>query len=161
MRNIVLTALMAASALSAAVVPATASAQSRGEVRESYRDLQEERRDLRRAYRNGDRRDIREERRDVARAEREYSKDLRDYRRSHRNAYKRGKWNAPFRYHQWDRGAHMGRTYYSSRYYLNDPWRYRLPKTHRYERWVRHYDDVLLVDVRNGRVITAYHNFFF
>lgn len=161
MQRIILSAFMAATALSATAIPATASAQSRGEVRDSYRDLQEERRDLRRAYRDGDRRDIREERRDVHRAEREYEKDLRDYRRSHRDVYKRGRWEAPFRYHKWNRGAHIARHYYPSRYYINDPWRYRLPRTHPHHRWVRHYDDVLLINIRTGRVLDVHYGFFF
>ena len=160
MRTLLLSTLVAATALPVAAMPASAFAQSRGEVRESYRDLQEERRDLNRAYRYGDRRDVRKQQRDVRRAEREYSKDLRDYRRSHRNVYRRGHWEAPFRYQSWNRGAKMGRDYYGSRYYLSDPHRYRLPPARGNLRWVRHYDDVLLVNVVTGRVMSVHRNFF-
>ncbi|MCB2014126.1 MAG: RcnB family protein [Sphingobium sp.] len=160
MRKIITAALIAATAIPVAAMPEIASAQSRREVRESYRDLKEERRDLRRAYRYGDRRDIKRERRDVRRAEKEYSRDLHDYRRSHRNVYRRGHWDAPFRYKSWNRGSRIDRHYYHSRYYVNDPWRYRLPRTRSHYRWVRHYDDVLLINIRNGRVVDVLHNFF-
>lgn len=161
MRKIIVTALLAATAVSGIAAPVAASAQSWGEVRDSRQDVREERRELRDAYRYGDRREIREERRDVARAEREYAKDLRDYRRTHPRVYARGHWNAPFRYHRWERGHHIGRHYYGPHYVLNDPWRYRLPRPGRNQIWVRHYDDVLLVNARTGRIIDVYYNFFF
>ena len=44
---------------------------------------------------------------------------------------------------------------------MNDPWRYRLPAAPGYARGVRNYDDVLLIDLRSGRVINAYYSFFF
>ncbi len=161
MRKIIVTALLAATAVSGIAAPVAASAQSWGEVRDSRRDVREERRELREAYRDGDRREIREERRDVARAEREYSKDLRDYRRAHPRVYARGHWNAPFRYHRWERGAGIAPGYYRARYAINDPWRYRLPRPARNQVWVRHYDDVLLVNTRTGRIVDVYYNFFF
>jgi len=161
MNKMLLTVLMAATAIPSVALPTAASAQSRGEVRESQRDLREERRELRDAYRYGDRRDIREERRDVARAEREYSRDLRDYRRSHPRVYARGNWRAPFRHRDWQRGAYIDRSYYARPYMIADPWRYRLPRPSSHQRWIRHYDDVLLVNTRSGRVIDVYYNFFF
>ncbi|MGD9810809.1 MAG: RcnB family protein [Sphingobium sp.] len=160
MKKIILASLMAATAITGAAIPATASAQSAREVHDSRRDLREERRELQQAYRYGDRRDVREEHRDVRKAEREYAKDLRDYRRAHRNVYQRGNWQAPFRYHRWEVGNRMNRGYYGSRYIINDPWRYRLPRATGHLRWIRHYDDVLLVNLYSGQVITAYHNFF-
>lgn len=160
MKKIIMASLMAATVVSGAAVPATASAQSAREVRDSRQDLREERRELRDAYRYGDSRDIRRERRDVARAEREYAEDLRDYRRAHRDTYRRGHWEAPFRYHRWERGSYVRPGYYSARYTIDDPWRYRLPRADRHMRWVRNYDDVLLINMRTGRVVTVYHNFF-
>lgn len=160
MRKMIMTALIAATALPIAALPTVASAQSRGEVRDSYRDLQEERRELNRAYRYGDRRDIRDERKDVRRAEKEYAKDLRDYRRSHSKVYARGHWNAPFRYRAWHDGARIAPAYYGSRYVIADPWHYRLPRASGKYRYVRHYDDVLLVNIRSGRVVKVYRNFF-
>ena len=43
---------------------------------------------------------------------------------------------------------------------IADPWRYRLPPARGYQRWVRHYDDVLLVDVRRGVVIQVIRGFY-
>lgn len=180
MRKLILSAAMAATALTGITLPATASAQNghdrreerrddrredrredRRDVREAHRDVHEERGELREARREGDRGDIREERRDVARAEHRYSRELRDYRRDNPRVYARGDWRAPYGYRHWNRGAYIDRGYYAPRYYINDPWRYRLPRPVSYARWVRHYDDMLLVDIRNGRVIDVYYSFFF
>lgn len=155
MRKIMIMALMAAT-----VLPSAAMAQSRGELRRDRQEIREEQRELRDAQRYGDRRDIREERRDVREARREYREDWRDYRRSHRNVYARGNWRAPFRYNQFNTGARLRPAYYSSRYYIAEPGRYRLPNAGGNLRYVRHYDDVLLVNVRNGRVLNVYRNFF-
>lgn len=164
MRNFLATALIAATALPLAAIPTTASAQSRAEVRDSYRDLKEERRDLKRAYRYGDKRDIKRERRDVRRAKKEYARDLKDYRkaqkRRHHYAYKyqRSNWRAPFAYHSWDRGARINPRYYHARYTISD--HYRMPRASRNMRWVRHYDDALLINIRTGRVIDVQRNYF-
>ncbi|MGK2908193.1 MAG: RcnB family protein [Sphingobium sp.] len=156
MRKFIILALLAATA-----IPATASAQSAGEVRRSQRDLREEQRDLRDAQRYGSRRDVREERRDVRDARREVREDWRDYRQSHRETYARGNFRAPFRQQQWRPGARISPNYYGARYYINDPYRYRLPRAGgRDLRYVRHYDDVLLVNTRTGRVVQVYNRFF-
>ncbi|MDX3910273.1 MAG: RcnB family protein [Sphingobium sp.] len=167
MRKFIILALMAATA-----IPASVSAQSAGEVRRSQRDLREEQRELRDAQRYGSPRDVREERRDVRDARREVREDRRDYRQerredwrdyrqSHRGDYARGNWRAPFRYQQWRPGARISSNFYGPRYYINDPYRYRLPRAGgRDLRYVRHYDDVLLVNVRTGRVVQVYNRFF-
>jgi Ni/Co efflux regulator RcnB len=155
MRKFIIAGLLAAT-----VVPTVASAQSYGEARRSEQRLREEQRDLRQAQRYGDRRDIREERRDVRDARREANQDWRDYRRSHRDVYRGGNWRAPFRYSQWNVGAQLRPSYYSSRYYITDPYRYRLRAPGRDLRWVRHYNDVLLVNVRTGRVMEVNRGFF-
>ena len=51
-------------------------------------------------------------------------------------------------------------SYWGSRYWISDPWRYRLPPAGRYQRWVRHYDDVLLIDSRRGIVLRVLNNYF-
>ncbi len=160
MKKIILASLMAATAITGVAAPTAASAQSWREVRDSRRDVREERGELRDAYRHGDRRDVREERRDVVRAEREYSKDMRDFRRAHSDRFRRGHWEAPFRYQRWESGGYMRPNYYQSRYMIRDPWRYGLRSGPDHLVWVRHYDDVLLVNMKNGRIMTAYHNFF-
>lgn len=155
MRKFIILGLIAATAL-----PSMALAQSAREVRQSERRLDRERQDLRQAQRYGDRRDVREARRDVRDARHEVREDWRDYRRSHRDVYRGGNWRAPFRYTAWNRGQTLRPAYYSSRYYIADPYRYRLPAAGRDVRWVRHYNDVLLVNTRNGRVMEVHRGFF-
>lgn len=170
MRKFIATALIAAVAMPV-MVPA-ASAQSQRDVRRERQDLREEQRELREARRYGDRRDVRREQRDVREERREYREALRDrdrrwgnddwrgWRERNRGIYARGGWRAPFRYQGFRTGVRIAPAYYGSRYYISDPWRYRLPPAGRYQRWVRHYDDVLLVDTRRGYVVRAIRNFF-
>jgi len=155
MRKIITLALLAATAF-----PAAAMAQSAGELRRDTRDVRQEQRELRDARRYGDRHDVREERRDLRDARQEYREDWRDYRKSHRTVYSRGNWRAPFRYQAWNSGARLRPTYYGPRYYIIDYPRYRLPAPGRNLRYIRHYDDVLLVNVRSGMVIRVYRGFF-
>jgi Ni/Co efflux regulator RcnB len=135
MRNLIMAGLMASSLL-----PAAAQAQwiDRGEARElnrDRRDIYEERRDLERAYRYGDRRDIRDAHEDYRDARREYREDYRDARRD------------------WGGGWYAKRDYYHPRYHVNDWNRYGYARPYGYQRWVRHGRDALLIDTRNGYVI--------
>lgn len=168
MRKLIIMGLMAATML-----PAAASAQSQREVRESRQDLREEQRELNRAYRYGDRGDIRREQRDVREARQELREDRfdrnrawgrndwRGYRNNNRALYARGNWNAPFRYNNFRAGVRIAPAFYGSRYFIADPWRYHLPPARGFNRWVRHYNDVLLVDTRRGVVLSVNRGFFF
>lgn len=159
--------------IAATMFPVAAQAQSQAEVRRDRQDLREERRELDRAYRRGDPQDIRREQRDVRDARRELREDVydrnrawgrydwRQYRDTNRALYARGTWRAPFRYTSFRVGRPIAPAYYSSRYVILDPWRYHLPPTRGYQRWVRHYNDVLLVDTRRGVVIDVYRGFYF
>jgi Ni/Co efflux regulator RcnB len=168
MRKLIIGGLIAASVLPAA---APAGAQSRAEIRRDRQELREERRELRDARRYGDARDIRRERRDVIEARRELREDIADrrawrrddwrsYRNHNRALYSRGHWRAPFGYRTFRPGVSIGVSYYSPNYYIADPYRYRLPGAGYGLRWVRHYDDALLVDVRRGRVVDVIRNFY-
>ncbi|MBB4640929.1 RcnB family protein [Rhizorhapis suberifaciens] len=154
MRKVIFVALMAAT-----VLPGMAAAQTR-ELSRDRQDIREEQRELRHAQRYGDRHDVREERRDVREAKREYRQDWREYRRDHRDTYARGNWRSPNRYRSFNPGVRIEQRYYGSRYVIADPWRYRLPPARGNMRYVRHYDDVLLVNMRTGRVVDVYRNFF-
>lgn len=166
MRNLITAALLAATAL----VPAAASAQSRGELRRDREEIREERRELRDAQRRGDWRDARDARGDLREARREYREDLRDrdfgrndwraYRDRNRGFYRGGAWQAPFRYNSFRPGYRVAAPFYSQRYWINDPYRFRLPRAFGNQRWVRHYDDVLLVDVRRGIVLDVIRGFY-
>lgn len=89
--------------------------------------------------------------------------DWRSYRERNRNFYRPGRYYSPYRDRNYSRlsiGFSLGSAYYGSRYWINDPWQYRLPAAYGSYRWVRYYDDVLLVDVRNGRVVDVIRDFF-
>ncbi|WP_199502647.1 RcnB family protein [Qipengyuania sp. YIM B01966] len=86
-----------------------------------------------------------------------------DYRRSNRSIFSIGRYYAPFGSYRYSRiglGFTLGSAYYGNRYWINDPWRYRLPEVYGPYRWVRYYDDVLLVDIYSGRVVDVIHDFF-
>lgn len=174
--------LVTAALLAAGLFPAAAQAQSDRELRHDRRDIAEQRADLRDAYRRGDRHDIRHERRDLRDARQEYREDLRDrrddyrrgdyrrdygrddwrvYRQRDRAAFSRGGYRAPFGYTAFRPGARIGQSYYGRGYVISDPYRYHLPRARGYQRWVRHYDDVLLVDTRRGVVVDAIRGFYF
>lgn len=171
MRKLIVAALLAAT-----LTPAAAQAQSDAELRRDRRDVREQRRELHRAERTGDRHDVREERADVRDARHEYREDVRDragdrdrawgrddwrgWRDRNPGFYGRGTWRAPFRYTAFRPGVRIGAPYYGSRYVVADPWRYHLPRTAYGQQWVRHYDDVVLVDTRRGRVIEVIRGFY-
>ncbi|QDK32389.1 hypothetical protein DM450_06240 [Sphingomonas sp. IC081] len=54
----------------------------------------------------------------------------------------------------------MSSMFYGSSYWLDDPWMYRLPPVYGPYRWVRYYDDVLLVDTYTGEVVDVIYDFF-
>ena len=160
MRKFILSALVAATA--ATGFTGIASAQT-NELRRDRQDVREERRDLRDAQRSGDRRDIRDERQDLRRAQNERREDWRDYRQSNRDVFRGPAYVGPrgYRYRPVPVGYRLQPTYYGSRYVIADPYRYRLPAAGGFNRWVRYGNDVLLVNVRTGRVVTVYDRFFF
>lgn len=148
MRKLILLSLIAAAAM-----PAAASAQSRNEIRRDRQHVQEERQDVRDARRFGDRHDVREERRDVRDARRELRQDRRDRRQV---AYA-----APYRNWSYSRvniGFQLRPSFYSSRYYVTDYSMRGLRHPGRFQKWVRYGDDLILVNVRTGRVIQVLRN---
>lgn len=148
--------------MAAVAAPSMAQAQSLHEARQSQREVREERQDLREAQRYGTRRDVREERRELRDARREARDDWRDYRRAHRDVYRRPAYAGPrgYAYRPVEPGHRFERHYYSSRYVISDPWRYRLPRTTGANRWVRYGNDVALVNIRTGRVHEVHQGFF-
>ena len=143
MRKLLLAALAAT-----VVVPSVATAQSAREVRHDRREV---RRDVARG-------DYREARRD----RRETREDWRDYRRTHRNVFTRPAftWPRGYSYRRLSVGATLDRLFWGPQYRLNYG-TYRLPYPGRNRAWVRYGNDALLINTRNGRVITVYNNFFY
>lgn len=89
--------------------------------------------------------------------------DWSGYRSTNRNVFRLGRYNSPYRnwnYRRLGIGFALQPLFYSSSYWINDPWSYRLPEAYGPYRWVRYYDDALLVDIRTGQVIDVIHSFF-
>jgi len=170
MRKLIITGLIAAVAMPATIVPA--AAQSRAELRRDRQEVRENQRDLDRAQRYGSRRDVRETREELREARQEYREDRRDHNRrwgnddwrgwrnQNRALYSRGNWRAPFRYQSFRTGGRIGTPFYAQRYWVSDPGRYHLPNAVGPQRWVRHYDDLLLVDTRRGNVLRVIRGFY-
>lgn len=155
--------LILATALAATVLPAAAMAQSYGEVRHDRRDVGRDRGDLRDDQFRGDRHDVRDARRDLRDDRQERREDWRDYRRGHPEIYRGPAYVGPhagWRYRPVAAGYRFEPGFYGQRYWI-DPVRYRLPPVGAYQRWVRYGNDVVLVNVRTGRVITVNNGFFF
>lgn len=162
MRKLMLAALAGAIVLPVLTTPAVAAPYPAGDRHDDRYDRRDDRRDDR-YDRRDDRRDDRYDRRDDRRDDRTYrwhDNDWSDYRRVNRNLYARGQWQAPFRYYGFRPGVRITPVYYGPRYVIADPWRYRLPPVAPYLRYVRHYNDVLVVDIRRGVVVRVYNNFY-
>ena len=88
--------------------------------------------------------------------------DWQNHRRHHRSIFHLGFYYDPFgwNYNAFEIGWRMWPSYYSSRYWINDPWYYRLPYAPPGTRWVRYYDDAILVDTWSGQVVDVIYNFF-
>ncbi|MDT0574723.1 RcnB family protein [Croceicoccus sp. F390] len=89
--------------------------------------------------------------------------DWQRYRQQNRHIYRPGRYYPPHRDYRYRRpfiGITIGSSFLHPRYALNDPWRYRLPPVSGAYRWIRYYDDVLLVNAYNGRVVDVVNDFF-
>jgi len=157
MKRVVLASLMVFIA-----VPTVASAQS-GELRHDRREIRQQQHDVNRAIRNGaSRSEVRKQRHDVREARREYRDDWRDYRRRNPAIYRGSHWVGPgnYRYRPVKVG-HRFRPEFYARHYWIDPYRYHLRPVSARQRWVRYGNDVLLIDIRTGRVLEVNRGFFF
>ncbi len=148
-----------AALLAAATLPSLAFAQTH-ELRRDREDIRQAERDLDRAGRYGQPHHVVEARDNLRVAKQEYRADWRDYRNRDRVLYNRGSWRAPFRYERFATGARLRPDYYDRRYTIADYRRYHLPVPRGDALWVRHYDDVILVSSRSGRVLDVIHGFF-
>lgn len=135
-----------------------------GRSADAYRD----RRDQSYAYRNGYNGGYNTASRDYRRWDRnDWRRDNRydwsNYRNQHRNLYRIGRYYSPYSNYSYNRlsiGFFLDRGFYGQNYWIDDPWQYRLPEVYGPYRWVRYYDDVLLVDIYSGEVVDVIHDFF-
>ncbi|MFN2100236.1 RcnB family protein [Altererythrobacter sp. MF3-039] len=89
--------------------------------------------------------------------------DWHGHRYSNRHIFRLGRYYSPYRHHRYSRisiGFYLDNLFFGSRYWISDPWRYRLPPVYGDYRWVRYYDDVLLVDTWSGEVVDVIYDFF-
>lgn len=90
--------------------------------------------------------------------------DWERYRYRHRHIYRMPRYYAPrgwdYGYSRFSIGIFLGAPLYARGYWIDDPWYYRLPPAYGYLRWVRYYDDALLVDIRDGYVVDVIYDFF-
>jgi len=90
--------------------------------------------------------------------------DWNGYRSRYGDRYRLGTYYAPrgwgYGYQRFSVGIFLNSLLYSNSYWLDDPYSYRLPPAYGTLRWVRYYDDALLVDIRDGYVVDVIHDFF-
>jgi Ni/Co efflux regulator RcnB len=93
---------------------------------------------------------------------RDHRYDWRNYRDRHRSLFRLSRYFDPYgyNYRRFSIGFNLGSSYYGSNYWLDDPWMYRLPPAYGPYRWVRYYDDALLVNIYTGQVADVLYNFF-
>ena len=142
MRNILVFGLLSAVAFSTA-----APAQSEREMRKDEQKIQVRELQVDHAQAREDRGDIKEAREDL--------RDARQELREDRHNQQRSRYVAPYR--SWSqstpaRGTWLRPKFYGRRYIISNPDHYRLGAVARGHRWIRYGDDVLLVNIRNGRV---------
>ena len=96
------------------------------------------------------------------RSDRRY--DWRGYRSSNRSIYRLPRYYAPsgwgYGYRRFGIGFFLDSMLYSSSYWINDPFYYRLPEVDGPYRWVRYYNDALLVDLYTGEVVDTIYDIF-
>lgn len=90
--------------------------------------------------------------------------DWRGYRQTNRNAYRLPRYYAPQGYDGGYRRFGIGFTLssilFGQDYWIDDPYNYRLPDAYGPYRWVRYYNDALLVDLETGEVVEVEYDIF-
>jgi len=129
--------------------------EDRQDRREDVRDAREDRQDRREDWRDSNGRWENSWRRDIR-------YDWRGYRTANRAIFG-WRYNGPrgYNYRRYGIGARLGRVFLGASYWLNDPSRYRLPRAYGNHRWIRYYNDAVLVDTRTGMIIDVEHDFFY
>ncbi len=93
--------------------------------------------------------------------------DWNRYRSSNRGLYQLPRYYAPYgstygyEYRRFGIGVTLTSGLFGQNYWLDNPYAYRLPPAYGPYRWVRYYDDALLVDIRTGYVVDAVYGIFY
>ncbi|NIJ29583.1 Ni/Co efflux regulator RcnB [Sphingomonas insulae] len=91
--------------------------------------------------------------------------DWNRYRQANRGAYRLPRYYAPSGwgqgYRRYSVGVSLSSILFNRNYWIEDPYSYRLPEAYGPYRWVRYYDDALLVDIRSGQVVDSVYGIFY
>lgn len=86
------------------------------------------------------------------------------WRAANRGAFHLPRYYAPYGwnrgYNRFSVGVILSSVLFAQNYWINDPWAYRLPEADGDLRWVRYYNDALLVDLYSGEVVDVIHDMF-
>jgi len=93
---------------------------------------------------------------------RDHRYDWHNWRKHHHSHFHLGFYTDPFGwdYFRYGIGWRLWPSYYRNSFWLNDPWQYRLPPAYGPYRWVRYFNDALLVNIYTGEVVDVEYNFF-
>jgi hypothetical protein len=86
------------------------------------------------------------------------------WRSQHREIYRAGRYRPPYGgwgYRSFGIGSAIDSIFYAQNYWIDNPDYYRLPPAYGPYRWVRYYNDALLIDIEDGEVVDAIPNFFY
>jgi len=85
------------------------------------------------------------------------------WRSLNRGAYHLPRYYAPYGgygYQRFSSGVILEPMFFDQNYWLGDPYAYRLPPAYGSYRWVRYYNDAILVDLRSGLVVDVVYDIF-
>jgi Nickel/cobalt transporter regulator len=90
--------------------------------------------------------------------------DWNGYRSRNRNAFHLPRYYAPYGwdygYRRFSTGFILSSMLYGENYWIDDPYYYELPPAYGPYRWVRYYNDALLVDIYTGEVVDTVYDIF-
>lgn len=90
--------------------------------------------------------------------------DWRGWRDTHRDYFRAGRYRPPYGYRwgyrRWGIGVRIDPVFFAQDYWISDPGYYRLPPAYGSYRWVRYYNDALLIDIYSGIVVDEIPDFF-
>ncbi len=89
--------------------------------------------------------------------------DWMSWRSLNRGAYHLPRYYGPnggYGYQRFSSGVILEPMFFGQDYWLDDPYAYRLPPAYGSYRWVRYYNDAMLVDLRSGMVVDIVYDIF-
>jgi len=87
--------------------------------------------------------------------------DWMGWRSMNRGAYHLPRYYGPnggYGYQRFSSGVILEPMFFGENYWLDDPYAYRLPPAYGSYRWVRYYNDAVLVDLRSGMVVDVVYD---